>query len=137
MAGSNPLLNQAIITGLTKYPKLELLGRYAGAFAGGAALGYAANYIVMKGYYVPDKDTVSLIAQVFVGVAVTGIATKLGFSAQQKSELTVVANTIEAAASGQVPEAIAAKATPNQVTRMEQSPATIVAVAPLPPAPAK
>jgi hypothetical protein len=132
---ANPVVNQAIIAGLTKYPRLELFGRYAAAMAGAFLIGYAACYFVMKGYYVPDKDTVSLIVQVLVGVILSGIATKLGFSAQQTSELTVVANTVQAAITGQVPEAIAAKATSGQIDAIQASPqAAVTPVAPAPPA---
>lgn len=129
------LIKQVIVTGLTRFPRLELLGRYAGATAGGFILGFAACYVVVKGYYIPDHDTVALIAQAVLGVVVTGIATKLGLNAQQKADLTVVANTMEAAATGLVPAAIAAKATPEQLAKVEASPtATIVPVPPLPPA---
>jgi hypothetical protein len=131
-AAGNPLIKQAIIAGLTRFPRLELFGRYAAAMAGAFLVGYGACYVVMKGYYVPDKDMVSLITQVLVGIIISAVATKLGFSAQAKSEATVVANTIEAAATGQVPEVIAAKATPSQVAKMESSPATIVSAAPMP-----
>lgn len=127
-------VRQAIIVGLTRYPRLELLGRYAGAAAGAFLLGYAARYVVEKGYYVPSKDTVSLVVQVLVGIALSSIATKLGLTQLANSQQTVIANTIEAAATNQVPEAIAAKATPSQIARIESSPATIVAAPPMTPA---
>jgi hypothetical protein len=129
------LINQVIVTGITRFPRLELLGRYAGAFAGGAILGFGACYIVVKGYYVPDHDTWALLIQTIVGVGVTGLAAKLGLNAQQKADLTVVANTMEAAATGLVPAAIAAKATPEQLAKVEASPQAVIApVPPLPPA---
>lgn len=132
---TNVLVKQAIVTAFTKYPRLELLGRYAGAFAGGAILGFGACYVVVKGYYVPDRDTLALVVQAVLGVAVTTIAAKLGLNAQQKADLTVVANTMEAAATGLVPAAIAAKATPEQLAKVEASPmAEIAPVPPVPPA---
>lgn len=127
----NPVA-QIIVLGLTQYPRLELLGRYAGATAGGAILGFGACYVVVKGYYVPDHDTWALLIQTIVGVVVTGVAAKLGLSAQQKADLTVVANTMEAAATGLVPAAIAAKATPEQIAMVEASPQA--AIVPVPPA---
>lgn len=131
---TTPFVKQAIITGLTKYPRLELFGRYAAAMAGAFLLGYAACYVVMRGWYVPDKDLVSLVIQTLIGLVLTTLATKMGFSAQQTSELTVVANTIEAAVTGKVPVAIAAKATEAQAQAINDAPnATVVDTPPAPP----
>lgn len=129
----NDLVKQTIITGLTKYPRLELFGRYSGAVAGGLLIGYAACYCVMKGYYIPDKDTVSLVVQVLIGIALSGFATRMGFTSLATSENTVVANTIHAAATGQIPEAIAARATAAQAEIIATTPATIAPIPPVKP----
>lgn len=123
---TNPFVKQAIIAGLTKYPRLELFGRYAAAMAGAFLVGYAACYVVMRGFYVPDKDLVSLVLQALFGIGISWIATKMGFTSLQKSELTVVANTVEAAITGQIPLAIAAKATDAQLQAINDSPNTVV-----------
>lgn len=129
-------IGQVIVSALTKYPRAELLGRYAGAAVGGAILGYAACYIVVKGFYVPDRDTVGIVLQAIVGILISAAVAKLGLNAQQKADLTVVANTVAAAITAKVPEAIAAKATPEQLAAIEASPtATIAPVPPVAPAP--
>jgi hypothetical protein len=57
--------------------------------------------------------------------------TRWGVNATNKSEKVAVANTMEAAATGVVPAAIAAKATPEQLAKVEAAPHAEVLPVPL------
>lgn len=124
------LTKAPILTGLTNSPRAETLGRYAGGIAGGIIIGIGIGYAMARGWYVPDQDTIKLGAQILVGAALSGAATKMGLTALNNSEKSVIVNTIAAAISGQVPVAIAAKATLEQLQKIENAPAATVANVP-------
>ena len=113
--------------------KRDALARYAAAALGGGAVAWAAGWAAAHGWYVPDKDTLSLLGQGLGGIIFVVVATKLGLNATDKSETVAVNNTVRAAITGEVPAAIAAKATTTQLEHIEASPvASVVAVPPMP-----
>lgn len=100
----------------------DAVARYAAASVGAAVVGWGASWAASHGWYVPDKDVLSLAAQAIGGVALTVLMTRWGVNATRKSETVAVANTMAAAATGIVPAAIAAKATPEQLAQVEAAP---------------
>lgn len=112
----------------------DAVARYVAASIGGATVAWGASWAKSHGWYVPDKDVLALAAQAIGGVALVALMTRWGVNATNKSEKVAVANTMEAAATGVVPAAIAAKATPEQLAKVDASPqATIAPVPPVKP----
>jgi len=113
--------------------KRDVVARYAAGALGGAIVAWAAGWASARGWYVPSKDILDMMAQGLGGVILVVVATKLGVDAVDKSEKAVVNNTVRAAITGEVPQVIAEKATATQRDHIEASPNSIVvAVPPMP-----
>lgn len=114
--------------------KTDTVLRYAAGAIGGAVVGWAAGWARSRGWYVPDKDVLNLAAQGIGGMVVVAVVARLGVNAVTKSEAVVVNNTVRAAITGEVPQAIADKATQTQIDHIVASP--VATVSPAPPMPA-
>lgn len=114
--------------------KRDVVARYIAGAAAGGIVGWAAGWARAHGWYVPDKDVLGMATQAIAGLVFVIVVARLGVNATNKSEIAIVNNTVRAAVTGEVPEAIAARATPAQAAAIEASPTAMVAS--VPPAPA-
>lgn len=113
----------------------DVVARYVAGAVGGAVIGWGAGWAKAHGWYVPNQDVLNLAAQGVGGIVFVAVIARLGVNAVTKSEAVVVNNTVRAAITGEVPQAIADKASATQIDHIQASPQAIVTDAPpMPPA---
>jgi hypothetical protein len=105
--------------------------RYGAMALGAGAVGWGANWASAHGYKVPDADHIKFYGQLAGGAILMGAAYFMGDAATKKNIQAMVANTIQAAATGVIPALIASRATPDQAKVIELSPAKVADVPPV------
>jgi len=128
------MADQKILPSITGNAMVDTAIRYGAATIGAGIVAWAASWAAQHGFKIPDKDTLAIYTQIASGGVVMGGAILWGLVSTKKSEATVVANAVQSAATGQVPEAIAAKATLQQLRAVNAAPnATVAPIAPAKP----
>lgn len=122
--------NKQILPAITGNAMADTAIRYAAATIGAGAVGIGAGWAKAHGYHVPNSDALALYGQIAGGLVILVAACIMGLRATRNSEAAVVANAIQSAATGLIPQAIARKATPEQQTTIQQSAATVTDIKP-------
>lgn len=123
-----------IVPTTTGNARRDTLLRYAATAAGAGIVGWGVHWASTHGYKIPSPDEIAFYGQLAGGAILAGAAYVMGDSATKKNIQTMVANTIQAAATGVVPALIADRATVAQTRLIQTSPAKVEAVPPVPPA---
>lgn len=121
----------ALVPSITGNPAADTIIRNGIIAASGAAAGVIVTWLNAHGFNDPN---LSLMVSGAVAAVLSGIAaTAWGWWQTHQSQAAIVNNTIHAALTGEVPAAIASKATEEQARAVEASPtATVVSVQPTP-----
>lgn len=133
MAGPNTPLTPSI----TGNPQVDTFLGYAATHLGVLVAGISIAWMNAHGFDTASLAKTGLDMTVLITTTVAGFSLSLaawiwGQLRTKWSQQAIVSNTVQAAVTGKVPEAIAAKATPEQAQAVESS--TRAAVAPIPPA---
>lgn len=118
----------ALVPSITGNPAADTIIRNGIIAASGAAAGIIVTWLNAHGFSDPN---LSLMVSGASAAILSGIAATIwGWWQTHQSQNAIINNTIHAALTGEVPEAIASKATAEQASAVEASPTAKVVAAP-------